>query len=454
MGLLMRGTVENFNPQIHTESTSLTYLMNKHNAIRRKSIDLHARYTKFQSWMFASGRYNNGAAKGRLKGAASQELHDNAYRVQYEGALILPAYSMGAVHIGEYFDGANPAPDMSGITGVDYANGLAEATVTVNTPASIAIKHDPANEIYGDKFGPNDTIVLDPGGANVYFIIQQIPRRASDSSHYILDGIFQCAAGQFDEDFVEDGMVFTEGGDFFGEGSLRGSQRYRRNKWRINYTSIHRSTVTFTGSAKKQKVVNIFNSDAPGQKSWEYQLVLDNDMIGEIKDELALRYSRSSMDVTGHAWFENYGTNTISNSGFRVESGLEAPIMGEGWIPAITDNFRFDYDVNTGLSIEMGEAILMVLSQRSPHGTSGNTFVFVTDKLGHMAVDKMLKKVIGFGNPAANTAAGVATSNIFDVRNGKENKIGFTVTTYEYLANTFVVIEDEILNNPDRKSVV
>lgn len=65
MGVLLRGTVERFNPQIHTEANSLTTLMKKHFAVKRKSFDLFKRYNKFQSWMYYSGRVNQGIQKGR-----------------------------------------------------------------------------------------------------------------------------------------------------------------------------------------------------------------------------------------------------------------------------------------------------------------------------------------------------------------------------------------------------
>jgi len=56
MSILMRGTRENFNPQIHTEANSLTSQMNKYFEVRRKSMDLFSRYTKFTSFMFAPGQ--------------------------------------------------------------------------------------------------------------------------------------------------------------------------------------------------------------------------------------------------------------------------------------------------------------------------------------------------------------------------------------------------------------
>lgn len=446
MSVLLRGTKENFNPQIHTEANSLTFNMQKHMAVRTKSLDLFARYTKFQSFMFASGRYNAGYGSKVVKANKQEEISDNAYRIAYEGALLLPAYSYGSAQIGSFFDPGNSSPDMSAVAGVTYTNGLNANTVVTNTVGSIAIKHDPENEIYGDKFNPNDSILLG-SGLGILFLITNHPRRSADNTHYVLDGKFVGTANLFNEDFLDEDEVLTEGGTFFGEGSLRGWQRYNRTKWRINYTSIHRSTVTMTGSALKQKICWINNPES-GARMWEYDAVLKNDEMFHLHNELSLRFSRISMDPSDHTWFENYGKNKLTLAGFQVESGVAAPILGDGWIPTIQDNFTIDYDPNTGIAIGVIEALLMVLGQRSPKGSSGNEFIGVTDKIGHMAIDRALKKLIGFGNNATNPDAGTVTSNIVNIATGKDNEIGFTVTKYYYLGNWFTIIEDEIFNNP------
>lgn len=444
MSILFRGTKENFNPQIHTEANSLTSNMKKHFEVRRKSMDLFSRYTKFSSFMFATGRYNGGSQAGKV--TASKDIMDNAYRINYEGALLLPAYSMGSAQIGSWYDSGNSAPDMSAVVGVTYTNGITSSTVITDVPGSIAIQHDPENEIYGDKFNPNDSIVLGNGLGSL-FIIQQHPRRSADGSHYVLDGKFVGTGNLFNPAYLAANEVLTEGGNFFGEGSLRGWQRYTRNKWRINYSSIHRSTITMTGSAKKQKIAWIVNPEN-GAKMWEYDEVLKNDRIFHMQNELALRYSRITMDVTDHSWFENYGRNKLTISGFKAESGLAAPILGDGWIPQIEENFIFDYNPNTGLPYTTTESIMMVLSQRSPNGADGNTYVAVTDKIGRMVIDKSFKKIVGFGNNAVSTESGTITSNFFNVKNGQDNEIGFEVTVYKYLGDKFVVIEDDLFNNP------
>lgn len=447
MGVLLRGTKENFNPQIHTEANSLTFNMQKHMAVRTKSLDLFSRYTKFQSFMYASGRFNQGAAQGKVRPAnADSEIKDNAYRVAYDGAMLLPAIAYGGAQIGSIFDAGNSTPNMTAITTVTYTNGIVEGTVTFDVPGSISIKHDPALEIYGDKFNPNDSISLG-NGLGMLFILTTHPRRASTNDHYILDGKFVGNAGLFNEDHLAEGEVFTEGGTFFGEGSLRGWQRSNRTKWRINYTSIHRSTVTMTGSAKMQKITWLVNADTKS-KMWEYEMVLRNDQMFHLHNELSLRYSRISMDPADHTWFENYGRNKLTLSGFTAESGLAAPILGDGWIPQIQDNLTVDYDPNTGLAVGVLESLMMMLSQRSPKGSSGNDFVGIGDTIGFKNIDATLKKLIGFGNPGSNAAAGVMTSNIFNVSTGKDNSIGFKITKYEYLDNTFTFIQDELFNNP------
>jgi hypothetical protein len=446
MSTLIRGTRENFNPQIHTEANSLTSQMKKHFEVRRKSMDLFARYTKFTSFMFASGRYNGGSQSGKVMSAAKDGLMDNAYRIAYEGALLLPAYSMGAAQIGSWFDAGNSQPNMSGVVGVQYTNGILVSTVVTDVAGSIAIQHDPANEVYGDKFNPNDSIVLNSGLGSL-FIIQQHPRRSSDGTHYVLDGKFVGTANLFKEEYLAEGEVMTEGGNYFGEGSLRGWQRYTRSKWRINYSSIHRASMTMTGSAKKQKIAWIVNPEN-GSKMWEYDEVMKNDKIFHMQNELALRFSRISMDATDHSWFENYGRNQLTLSGFKAESGLTAPMLGDGWIPQIQDNFTFDYNPNTGLSYLALESLMMILGQRSPVGSSGNTFVGVGDAVGHMVIDRAFKKLVGFGNNAVNTASGTMDESVLNIKTGQDNTLGFKITSYFYLDNTFVFIQDDIFNNP------
>lgn len=445
MAILMRGTRENFNPQVHTEANSLTSQMAKHFEVRKKSMDLFSRYTKFTSFMYASGRYNGGANSGKML-SAKDSLMDNAYRIAYEGALLLPAYALGGAQIGSWFDAGNPQPDMGAVTTVTYTNGITATTVATDVAASIAVEHDPANEIYGDKFNPNDSIVLGQGLGSL-FIIQQHPRRAVDGSHYVLDGKFVGPASVFKAEHLAAGEVLTESGNYFGEGSLRGWQRYNRSKWRINYSSIHRSSMTMTGSAKKQKIAWIVNPDN-GAKMWEYDEVLKNDKIFHMQNELACRYSRISMDATEHSWFENYGKNKLTISGFKAESGLAAPILGDGWIPQIMDNLVVDYDPNTGLSHTLLESLMMILGQRSPVGSSGNTFVGIGDAIGFMAIDAAFKKLIGFGNHIASTASGTMNQNIVDIKTGQDNTIGFKITNYYYLDNNFVFIQDDLFNNP------
>jgi len=446
MSILMRGTRENFNPQIHTEANSLTSQMNKYFEVRRKSMDLFSRYTKFTSFMFASGRTNKGAQTGKVVSAAKDTLMDNAFRIAYDGALLLPAYATGGAQIGSWFDAGNSQPDMSAVVSVTYTNGITVSTVVTDVAGSIAIEHDPDNEIYGDKFNPNDSIILGSGSGSL-FIIQQHPRRSVDGSHYVLDGKFVGTANLFKAEYLAAGEVLTESGNYFGEGSLRGWQRYNRSKWRINYSSIHRSSLTMTGSAKKQKVQWIENREGGG-KMWEYDEVLKNDKIFHMQNELALRYSRISMDATDHSWFENYGKNNLTLTGFKAESGLAAPILGDGWIPQIEENLTIDYDPNAGLSYLALESLLMILGQRSPVGSAGNHFVGIGDMIGHSVIDASFKKLIGYGNNASNTASGTMTSNIVNISTGKDNTVGFEITNYYYLGNTFSFIQDDIFNNP------
>jgi hypothetical protein len=444
MGQLLRGAEERFNPQIHTEGNSLTTLMKKHFEIKRKSFDLFKKYNKFSSWMYYTGRVNQGIQKGKMK-IDSNSINDNAYRIAYEGMDILPAYSFGAAHFGAWFDAGNPTPDMT-------ANGVTqEAPVTAgfdnvetDTMGSISVKHDPANGIFGDKFNPNDKIVLD-NGLGVNLIIQRAGRKASTGDHYVYDVKTIGPAALFSTTQLADGEVLTEAGNAFGEGSMKGSQRTARNKWRINYSFISRYTLTMTGSAKKQKIANIYNSDKKESSMWEFAEIMRADRVFRLQQELGLRYSRTTMDPSTHAWYENYGTNNLSLTGFQAESGIEAPITGDGWIPQIQDNATFEYNPNNGLAHTLIEAILNALSTRSPEGSSGNTFLAVTDRIGRAAFDRGMKVLMQYDQSSATSGA---SNIVYNVTTGEKLTLGFEVTSYEYLGNKIVVMEDELLNHP------
>ena len=68
---------------------------------------------------------------------------------------------------------------------------------------------------------------------------------------------------------------------------------------------------------------------------------------------------------------------------------LEATIDG---IPGIGFSLM-DYDPNADLSIEVLEMMMTIMSQRAPGGSTGNTWVILGDKLGHMKIDKALKAI-------------------------------------------------------------
>jgi hypothetical protein len=191
---------------------------------------------------------------------------------------ILPAYSFGQAQIGTAFDAANPSPNMTG-NGITYTAGLTDATVATNTIVSISVLHDPANGIFGDKFNPNDKITLD-SGLGLVIIFTNKGRKASTGDHYVYDGKTVGPEILFDEAHFALNTVFTEAGSAFGEGSIKGYQRTNRNKWKINYSFITRYTLTMTGSAKKQKVANIYNGDQGNQKQmWEFAEVLRGERI-------------------------------------------------------------------------------------------------------------------------------------------------------------------------------
>jgi len=437
----MRGPVERFNPQIHTEDNSLTTLMAKDFAVERKTFDLFKKYNKFQSWIYNTGRVNQGVQSGKMK--RDKSINDNAYRISYEGMNILPAYSFGKAYIGGYFDAANPSPDISGQAGaVAYTGGIDATKVETDVPGSIAIAHDPDNGVFGDKFNPNDRMNLD-NGLGLQFLIQKPGRASADKTNVVYDGKFIGEAPLFDEAHLADGNVLGEGGSAFGEGSMKGSQRTSRNKWRINYSVISRYTLTMTGSAASQKVAKIWNGKNQNESSWEFAEVMKADEMFRMFNELSLRFSRTTMNPETHSWYENYGTNKLSLSGFRAESGMTAPIIGEGWIPQIQDNATFDYNPNNGLVHTLIEALLNVLATRSPAGTDNNEFLAVTDRIGRTAFDRGMKKLLQFdsGNGGGNNI-------VYNITTGQDVTLGFNVTTYEYLNNKITIIEDEIFNHP------
>lgn len=443
MGQLLRGAVERFNPQIYTEANSLTTMMKKDFRIARKSFDLFTKYNKFQSFMYYSGRINQGIKKGKMF-SVSQEINDNAYRISYQGMDILPAYSFGKTSVGVWHDASNPNPDMTALVGTAvYGGGVTATTVATDTLISFSVQHDPDNGIFGDKLNPNDKIILD-NGLGLEVIVTRRGRRSSTNDHIVYDGKTIGPAGLWDAAHFTNGLVLTESGSAFGEGSLKGYQRSAKNKWRINYSFISRYTVTMTGSAKKQKVAQIYNSESKAQM-WEWEELLRGERIFRMLNEQALRHTRTSMDASTHSWYENFGTNALTLNGFTAESGIEAPITGDGWIPQIEDNAVFEYNPNTGLAHTYIEAMTNILAVRSPAGSSGNTFLAVGDRVGRLAFDRGMKTLMQFDMSSATSGS---SNIVYDVSAGREMTLGFEVTKYYYAGNWFIFIEDELFNHP------
>ncbi len=445
MGILLRGPAENFNPQVMTEENSLAVHMKKDFKVRKKSIDLYSRYTKFSSWCTKTGRENKGAGAGKVL-KASQEIYDNAYRVNYEGALVLPAYMMGSALLGGVHDAGNDSPDISGVVGVTYTGGKNATNIATNTVGSTGIKHDPANNIFGDKFNPNDSFVLNDGLGTLCIITNV--RRATDDSHYVLDFKTVGPTTVFDEAGFAADEVLTEAGSYFGQGSMRGYKRYTRSKWRINYSSIHRYSFIMTGSAKRQKVAWIYNESDKNAKMWEFEEIMKGEKVFHMMNELSLRYSRISMDASTHSWYENWGTNQLTLNGFKLDTGTSAPVTGDGWIPQIQDNATFNYNPNTGIAHTLLDAVIMSLSNRSPAGTEGNVFLAVGDKLGRKVISDSMMKLLGWGNAVGAPASVNAVSHMSVNVSGEDVKLGFTISRYEYLGNEIIFMEDEMLNNP------
>lgn len=451
MGQLLRGISERFNPQIHTEANSLTVNMAKDMAIKNKTFDLFAQHNKFISWLYATGRVNMGAQAGKVM-KATQSIHDNAFRIAYKGSLFIPAYAFGKTYFtGDLTEATNYGKTQldAQVPAVAYGTGVADASeVQHNDYCVIAVTHDPANNIFGDKYNQGDTIGTgNYAGPNL--IVMGTPVKESGGTYYIVKCKVNGKAGLFDESYVAAGELLPEAGNRFGEGSEKGAQRERRYKWRINFSFISRCTLTMTGSALNQKVAVIYNNET-GATMWELEAVMDMREKHAIDMEMGARHARSSMDVSSHLWYENYGTNQLTLDGFTADMGIVAPVIGDGWIPQLEDSFTISYDPNADFDVEKLELFITILAQRAPNGSTGNTFIILGDKLGHIKIDKALKALIGFrqdvrgdGNTSMNN-----TNVVMNVRTGQKNKVGFTVDRYHYLENEIIFIEDELSNHP------
>ncbi len=439
MSQIFRGITERFNPQVHTEEKSLTVNMNKSFAVKEKTFDLFAIKNKFVSFLYATGRVNMGVGAGKvMKPRAS--ISDNAYRVQYNGSLFIPAYATGDVTFGDVVASGNMP------TGVVYGTGVAAAADIVHdVKAAFAVKHIPTSNIFGDKFNEGDVIALN-AYKGAQFIVVGTPYKAPAGTHYVVNTKCTTATGLFDADHVADGELLPEAGNRFGEGSTRGYQRERRTKWRINYSFITRASLTLTGSALTQKKVVWIENQSTGAKMWEWEAVMDLRERHAINLELGARYARTTMDASSHAWYEDYGTNKMTLDGFTADYGIVAPVVGDGWIAQLDDAFTITYDPNAAFPVGLLELFMTVLSQRSPSGTTGNVFIGLGDKLSHIKIDEAFKGLIGW--TVGSNEIKHNTSVVQNVRTGKDNSIGFKITKYYYLDNEFIFIEDELMNNP------
>ena len=453
--MLFRGPSTNYNAQIHTEELSLTSQMDKDAAVHNSVLSKFERYCKFTSFLFHSGRVNGGANKGWIKTpSADQVVHDNAYRVKMKSINIKPAFMTGGAVFGGWFDTNNPSPDMTAVTTVTYTGGVTSGTVKTDVIGSIAVKHDIANNIFGDKFNPLDEVVLGSGlGSNLW--IQRV-RKASTGDHFILDFKVIGAAANFDADHIAEDEVFMEGGNKVGEGSLRGFQRYTTDYWKIYYSFISRYTLSFTGNAMDQRRVvwtnktqGNANGGAQGGGLWQYEQEWLADEYFGIFLELGCRYSASSMDPSTHAWYENSGKNLLTLGNMTPEAGITPPRTPDGWVKQFKDTIDLEYDVNAGLSPYLVEGICNVLASNSPAGSQNNTFIVLGDDVAYDNWDKGMKKLMGW-SPAGGSAIGAAhnTNIVMNVTSGSNVKLGFNVQSYEYKNNSFVFMSDELMNHP------
>lgn len=446
--MIFRSAQENFNPQIHNEELSLTVNMNKDMSVHNKVIDRFNRYTKLSSFLFQTGRVDGGAKKGLMKRpSGSKEIHDNAYRVQFKSLNIKPAYSLGVATVGEWFGG----DDMSNVTGVNYSNGKTAQTVGTDTLISIAVKHDPDNNIFGDKFNPQDSVVLNGGLGSLIYI--QRARRASTHDHYILDGKIIGKPEDWDEAGLTEDEVLMEGGNYVGEGSTKGYQRFHSNYWKIFYSFQSRYSLSFTGNSLRQSKVIWTGTSAANANSkqgyWQFEEEWYADEMFSIFLELACRFSASSMDASGHKWFENFGRNLLTGTNLNPEAGITPPRTPDGWVRQFKDTIDLSYDVNDGFSVYLLESVGNVLAANSPAGSTGNTFIVLGDDVAHDNWDKAMKRALGWDiSNGGSLGSAHQTRIVRNIETGSDVKLGFGVKCYEYKGNEYIFMKDELLSHP------
>lgn len=455
--MLFRGTQETFNPQIHTEELSLINNMNKDFAVHNKVISKFERYNKFTSFLFHTGRVDGGTRAGWIRNPeASKEVHDNAYRVKFKSLNIKPAYCTGGAVIGGWHDMNNPRPDMTLIATVTYAGGLTASTVVTDTLASVAIKHEPGNQIYGDKFNPQDSFVLD-SGLGTLFWIQRI-RTSATGDHTVLDCKVIGQATDFNAGSLAEDQVLMEGGNYYGEGSMRGYQRHTQDYWKIFYSFISRYSLSFTGNSLDQRKVtwaspsnqsSAMKGAASDDAMWQFEKEWEADQFFGIALELACRFSATSMDPSTHKWYENFGKNQLTPIGMNPEAGITPPKTSDGWVRQIKDTIDLSYDVNAGFSVALLEGLSNILSANSPAGGQGNTYIVTGDQIAQTNFNNAIRKAIGWNVAAGGmTVPGNSTSSVFNIQNNNEIKLGFKVMSYTYNDNEFIFMLDELFSHP------
>jgi hypothetical protein len=451
--MLFRSPQENYNPQIHTEELSLTVNMEKDFAVHNKVLSRFERYNKFTSFLFHTGRVDGGAVGGLIKRPSGEEVYDNAYRAKFKSINIMPAVSMGAALLGGWHQESAPQPDMSAVVGVTYAGGANAGNIATYTLFSVAIKHEPSNNIFGDKFNPQDSFVLEGGLGTVFYITRVRPSSTGD--HYVLDGKTIGPAIDFKVAGLAEDEVLMEGGNYYGEGSMKGYQRHNKNYWKIFYSFMSRYTLSFTGNALRQKQLKvIWTGDQAGKANktggyWQFEQEWLADEMFSLMLELSCRFSASSMDPSTHAWFENFGKNNLTMTGLNPEAGITPPRTPDGWIRSIKDTIDMTYDVNDGLSPYLLQSVMTLLANNSPAGAQGNQFVIIGDAIAYQNFDSSLKRLIGWNvSGGSPIAASHNTNMVYNIQSGQDIKLGFNIKSYEYLGNEIMFIQDELFSHP------
>jgi len=415
MDLLKAQLPKVYDPEVMTVDNSLEVQLNKYPEISSKVMDLNPQFN-INYFLERTGRVSDSNAE------AVTGLGENAYRWKTRGHIFRPAYASGT----------------SKLDGSASVNGdLSTHNSTIDTPDTIfaiGVKHDPSNNDIATDFNPNDEIRFQSGSVAIV-----LDKAIIDDSNNI--GILNCKliGGTVTVDDLSADNVIGRIGTAFGEGSLGGYQNDTNEDWHINYTSIHRRSFNITGSAMKQVAWVVPGNGSPAL--WYFVKVDDEKKRHRRMQELKALYDKSSMSVSGHQFLGKNGTNQLTISGFNAQSGISAPITGDGLYSQIDGVNNATYDINTGMTDAFLTEYMARLAQRSiGGGGQGKEWLVLAGTKGRLALDKTFKQISG-----VTTANGGA---MYDLSSGKDLSLGANFTTYHALGNKFTVMHYNVFDDP------